>query len=213
MRKLFVLAMAAVAMSFASCGNKNAQQAEAADAATEVSAAEIENATAGLDEQLQAGDVNKFQEALTAAQAKVAQLLQENPEVAKEYLEKVQTYLKDNAEKIKEMVGDNAVVSTAVSSLVEAPAETIISNLQSTLGSVSDAATDKVDEVKQAGQDKIDEVKQAGQDKIDEVKQAGQQKVDEAKQAAAEKVNEAASKTNEKVNDAADKLLKGAGLK
>lgn len=204
MKKTFVLVIAACAMVFASCGNKSAQQGEAAEAQTEIAASEIdlENATTELAAQLEAGDVNKFQEALEAAKAKVSELLQNNPELAKEYLGQVQAFLKENAEKIKSVVGDNAVVSSAVSSLVDTPAENIISSLQGVLGNAEEAASDKVDEAKQAVEDKANELKEAANDKVEE-----------AKQQAADKVNEAAQKANEKVNETADKLLKGTGLK
>lgn len=204
MKKFFVLVVAACAMTFVSCGNKNAQQGESAEAQTEIAASEadLENATTELAAQLAAGDVNKFQEAIEAAKTKVAELLQNNPELAKEYLSKVQDFLKENAEKIKSVVGDNAVVSTAVSSLVDTSADDIISSLQGVLGNVEEAANDKVDEAKQAVEDKANELKEAANDKVEE-----------AKQQAADKVNEAAQKANEKVNETADKLLKGTGLK
>ena len=204
MKKIFVLVMAVCAISFTSCGNKNAQQAEVAEAETEVVAEEdvVQNATADLAAQLEAGDVNKFQEAIEAVKAKAAELLKENPELAKEYLTKVQDFLKENTDKIKALAGDNQLVSTAVSSLVETPAESIVNNLSAALGSVEDAANAKVDEAKQAAADQA----QAAKDAVD-------QKVDEAKQKAADEVNKGAGKVNEKVNEAADKLLKGTGLK
>lgn len=213
-----MMAMAVCAMTFASCGNKAAQN-ETAEG-TEVETVDLENATAELAAQLEAGDVNKFQDALTAAQTKVAELLENNPEQAQQYLETVQNYLKENAEKVTSLVGDNEIVKTTVNTLVETPAQSIISNLKSVVGTTENAANtavqgaaDQVDAAKQAAQDQVDAAKQAAQDKVDEAKQAAQDKVDEAKQAAADKVNEGASKVNEKVNEGANKLLKGAGLK
>ncbi|MBP3790195.1 MAG: hypothetical protein J6I52_11335 [Prevotella sp.] len=217
MRKLFLMTMAVCAMTFASCGNKAAQSENAE--ATEV-ADSLNDATTELAAQLAAGDVNKFQEALTAAQAKVAELLENNPEQAQAYLEKVQNYLKENAEQVKSLVGDNEIVSATVNTLVETPAQSIINNLKSVVSTTEDAANaavqnanDQVDAAKQAAQDKVDAAKQAAQDKVDAAKQAAQDKVDAAKQAAADKVNEGANKVNEKVNEGANKLLKGAGLK
>ncbi len=215
--------MAAVAVFFVSCGSKNAQQAENAEAQTE-EVVNVEEATAELAAQLEAGDVNKFQEALDEAKAKAAELLKENPEQAKQYLEGVQNYLKENTEKIKELAGDNELVNTAVNTLVETPAESILSNLQTQLGNVEDAANakvaeqqaaaeQKVEEGKQAVENTVNDVKAAAQQKADEAKAAAQQKADETKHAAANKVNEAASKANEQINKGADKLLKGAGLK
>lgn len=207
MRKLFMMAMAVCAMSFASCGNKAAQSEATADQAGVE--AIVENATTELAAQLEAGNLEKFQEALAAAQAKVAELLENNPEQAQEYLEKVQNYLKENAEKVQSLVGDNEIVKTTVSTLVETPAQSIINNLKSVVGTTEEAANAAV----QGAVDQAEAVKQAAQDKVDAVKQDAQDKVDAAKQEAADKVNDAANKVNEKVNEGADKLLKGAGLK
>lgn len=215
--------MAAVAVFFVSCGSKNAQQAENAEAETE-EVISVEDATAELAAQLESGDVNKFQVALDEAKAKAAELLKENPEQAKEYLEGVQNYLKENTEKIKELAGDNELVSTAVNTLIETPAESIISNLQTQIGNIQDAANEKaaeqqaaaeqkVEEAKQAVENTANEAKAAAQQKVDDAKAAAQQKADETKQAAANQVNEAASKANEQINKGADKLLKSAGLK
>ena len=76
MKKLFIMAIAAVAFGFTSCGNKNAQQAENAEQVEK--SVNIEDATAELAAQLEAGDVNKFQEALEAAKTKAAELLHES---------------------------------------------------------------------------------------------------------------------------------------
>ena len=199
MKKLFIMLMAAIAMSFASCGNKNAQSADANEAET---ISETENVTADLAAQLDAGDVNKFQEALNEAQAKAAELMKENPEEAKAYLESVQSYLNENIEKVKEVVGDNAIVAATVTALVETPAESILNNLQNVVNEAESAAEAKNEEMKQAAENQVNAAKQAANDKANE-----------AKQAAANKVNEGAQKVNDKVNEGADKLLKGAGLK
>ena len=49
---------------------------------------------------LNGGDATKLQEALTAVKEKIATLIKENPEVAKEYVAKVQDFLKENSDKI-----------------------------------------------------------------------------------------------------------------
>ena len=213
MRKYFVMVMAVCAISFYSCGNKSAQAEATAEETETVAGVDVADATTELAAQLEAGDVNKFQEALTAAQAKVAELLENDPEQAKEYLEKIQNYLKENAEKIQALAGDNQLVSTAVSALVETPAENFISNLKSVVGSAQDSASAAVDAAAQAAADKVDEAKKAAEEQVDAAKKAAQDKADETKKAAADKVNDAASKVNDKVNEGADKLLKGAGLK
>ena len=122
------------------------------------------------------------------------QIAKLDPEVAKEYVTKVQDFLKANADKVKEVVGDNAVVNTLVTSIVEAPAESIINEVQSKLG-----------EVGQAGQDAVDNA-------VDQVKDAAE----DAKQAAEDKVNEQVDKAKEnaakEIDNAADKVKKGLGL-
>jgi uncharacterized protein YbcI len=213
MKKLFFVALATCAICFTSCDSKKAQTEATESESETVASADLENATAELAAELESGDVNKFQEALNAAQAKVAELVENDPETAQLYLEKVQSYLKENTEKIKEVVGDNALVSTAVNTLIETPAESVINNLKAAASSVEEAATDKVDELKEQAQQQNEEAKAAVDQKVQETKAAAEQKVEEAKQAAASKVNEGANKINEKVNEGADKLLKDAGLK
>ena len=210
MKKLILMLMAAFTISFTSCGNKNVQSSDANKAEAIV---DTENATAELAAQLEAGDVNKFQEALNEAQIKISEMLRDNPEQAKAYLESVQIYLKENVEKINEVVGDNAIVATTVASLIETPAESIISNLQNAVNNVETAAEAKNEEMKQAAENQVNEAKQTVDNQVNAAKQAATDKANEAKQAAADKVNEGAQKVNEKVNEGADKLLKGAGLK
>jgi hypothetical protein len=70
---------------------------------------------------------------------------------------KVQDFLKANADKVKEVVGDNAVVNTLVTSIVEAPAESIINEVQSKLGEVGQAGQDAVDGA-------VDQVKDAAEE-------------------------------------------------
>ena len=223
MKKLFFVVMAVAAMSFASCGNKSANQSEAPADSTAVETVDVSDVTAALAAGLTEGDASKLQATLETVKEKVAQLLQENPEQAKEYLTQVQDFLKENAEKVKEVVGDNAVVQTVVSSLVETPAETIVTALQSQLVATDEAgqavvdnaveqANVTVDAVKNAVKEQLNATKQAAQDQADAAQQAAQQKVEEGKQQARDAVNGAAQKTNEKVNEAANKALKGLGL-
>lgn len=209
MKKIFLMMAAVAALSFTSCGNKAAQTEAPAD---ETEVVDLENATAALAEQLEAGDVNKFQEALEAAKQKVTELLTNNPEVAKEYLDKVQTFLKENADKVKAVVGDNAVVQTAVAALTDTPAENIINGLKSQLDATGEAGQAVVDNAVEQVNATGEELKQAIQDKAGELKQAANDKVEEGKKAANDKVNEAANKVNEKVNEAASHAAKKLGL-
>ena len=191
------MVMCACAIGFTSCGNK-AQQAPAdevvaSDEAIDVEAA-IGEATAQLTEQIEANDAGKLQQALEAVQAKIAEILKANPDAAKEYVAKVQDFLKENADKIKAVAGENAAVQAAVSTLTSAPAETIVSGLLQAVDGVKAAGEDAVD----AAQDAVDGVVDAGKDKLKEVNE-------DLKDAAKEKVNEGIDAT-------ADKAKKALGL-
>lgn len=213
MKKVVLMMVAAMAMGFASCGNKSANVAPA-DQTEEATVTETvaDDITAELAAQLEAGDAGKLKEVLETAKEKAAQLLKENPEQAKEYLSSVQNYLKENAERVKAVVGDNIAVQTVVTTLTDTPAETIITGLQSQL----DAAGNVGQEAVNTAQNAVESAQNAGEQAVETAKQAAQDKVEEAKQKANEKVNQAVDdakqKANEKMNEAANKALKGLGL-
>lgn len=211
MKKLFIVFVAVMAMGLVSCGNKSSSQAPA-DETVVASAADVnmDNATNDIAAQLESGDANKLQAAIEAAQEKVAQLLKENPEVAKEYLTKVQDFLKENAEKVKSVVGDNAAVQLAVSTLTDTPAETIISGIQAKLDAVGEAGQQTIDAAQTAGEQVVDAAKQAAQDKVDEAKKAAQDKVNEAQQKANEAVDKAVEDAKKKANEVNEAAIKAA---
>lgn len=192
MKKILFTVMAVAAIGLSSCGNK-AQQAEAVatDSVAVATAAADEAAEATVSElssQLEAGDVNKFQQALETVKVKVAELIQQNPEIAKQYVAKVQDFLKENADKIKGLVGDNATVAAAVSAITDADPANMVNGL---LQSVGDAATEAKDAAVDAANQKAEEAKQAAQDKANEMKDAAKQKASDAVDAAADKTKKA----------------------
>lgn len=192
MKKILFTVMAVAAIGLTSCGNK-AQQAEAVatDSVAVATAAADEAAEATVSElssQLEAGDVNKFQQALETVKVKVAELIKQNPEIAKQYVAKVQDFLKENADKIKGLVGDNATVAAAVSAITDADPANMVNGL---LQSVGDAATEAKDAAVDAANQKAEEAKQAAQDKADEMKDAAKQKASDAVDAAADKTKKA----------------------
>ncbi len=200
MKKILLAVMAVAAIGFTSCGNKT-QQAEAVDSVAIVDSLASAAAQADIDAisaLLNGGDATKLQEALATVKEKIATLIKENPEVAKEYVAKVQTFLKDNADKVKAVVGDNAAVQTAVSAITETEPADIVNGF---LTSVGDAAT----EVKDAANQQVDAAKQAVEDKANEVKDAADKKVQETKDAAKQKANDA-------IDNAAKDVKKGLGL-
>ena len=190
MKKIVFAVMAMVAIGFASCGNKT-QQAEAVDSAAIVDSLASAAAQTDIDAingLLEAGDASKLQEALATVKEKIATLIKENPEVAKEYVAKVQDFLKENADKVKSVVGDNAAVATAVSAITEAEPASIVSGFLNTVG---DAATDAKDAAVGAANQAVDDAKQAVEDKANEAKEAAEQKVQDAEDAAKQKANDA----------------------
>ena len=204
MKKILLAVMAVAAIGFTSCGNKT-QQAEAVDSVAIVDSLASAAAQADIDAisaLLNGGDATKLQEALAAVKEKIATLIKENPEVAKEYVAKVQTFLKENADKVKAVVGDNAAVQTAVSAITETEPADIVNGF---LTSVGDAATEVKDAAVDAANQQVDAAKQAVEDKANEVKDAADKKVQETKDAAKQKANDA-------IDNAAKDVKKGLGL-
>jgi len=175
MKKILLAVMAVAAIGFTACGNK-AQQGEATDStAVEVNVAdeEADAAIAALTSNLETKDASKFQQALDAVKAKIAELIKTNPEAAKQYVARVQTFLKENADKVKAVVGENAAVAAAVSAITDVEPDKVVSGL---LEQVGDAATEAKDAAVDAANQKVDEAKQAATDKANEVKDAAKEK-------------------------------------
>ena len=212
MKKIVFAVMAVVALGMTSCGNKT-QQAAPVDSVAIVDSLAEDAATGIIDQlkaQLEAGDASKLQEVLTAAKDKVAELVKQNPEVAREYVAKVQNYLKDNADKVKAVVGDNAAVQAAVSAIADVEPEAVVNGL---LQSVGDAATDAKDAAKDAAAGAVEAGKTAVEEKASEVKAAAQQKVDDAKAAVQQKADETKAAAKQKANEAVDNAAAAAKQK
>ena len=192
MKKIILAVMAVAAIGFTSCGNKT-QQGEATDStavAVNTADEEADGAIAMLSANLEANDASKFQEALEAVKAKIAEFIKSDPEAAKQYVARM-GFLKENADKIKSVVGDNAAVAAAVSSIADIEPAKIVDGV---LEKVGDAATDAKDAAVDAANQKVDEAKQAATDKANEVKDAAKEKASGA------------------IDDAANAAKKGLGL-
>ena len=204
MKKIVFVVMAVAAIGLTSCGNKT-QQAEAVDSVAIVDSLAGAAAQGDIDAisaLLNGGDATKLGEALAAVKEKIAKLIKENPEVAKEYVAKVQNFLSENSEKIQAVVGQNETVQVAVNALTEAEPDDIIKGF---LSSVGDAATEVKDAAVDAANEQVDAAKQAVEDKANEAKEAADKKVQETKDAAKQKANDA-------IDNAAKDVKKGLGL-
>ena len=181
MKKIVFAVMAMVAIGFtASCGNKTQPAEVAVDSAAIVDSLASAAAQGDIDAisgLLDGGDATKLQEALAAVKEKIATLIKENPEVAKEYVAKVQDFLKENADKVKALVGDNAAVASAVEAVTSIEPDKVVSGF---LNTVDSAATSAKDAAVDAANQKVDEAKQAVEDKANEVKDAAKQKANDA---------------------------------
>ena len=183
MKKILLAVMAVAAIGFTTCGNKT-QQADAETAAVD-SVAIVDSIAQGaaqetidaLSADLEANDVSKLQATLESIKAKIAEIVKNNPEVAKEYVVKVQTFLKENADKVKALVGDNAAVAAALSAVTDIEPASVVNGL---LEQVGDAATEAKDAAVDAANQKVEEAKQAAADKANEAKEAAKEKANEA---------------------------------
>ena len=191
MKKILFAVMAVVAIGFTSCGNKTQASADEVDSAAIVDslAAEAANISiSALSEQIEAGDASKLQAVLETIKTKVAELIKTNPEVAKEYVEKVQNFLKENADKVKALVGDNAAVAAAVSAITDIEPENVVNGF---LQSVGDAATEAKDAAVDAVNEQVDAAKDAAEQKAEEVKDAAKKQASDAIDGAADKTKKA----------------------
>ena len=183
MKKILLAVMAVAAIGFTSCGNKT-QQADAETAAVD-SVAIVDSIAQGaaqetidaLSADLEANDVSKLQATLESIKVKIAEIVKNNPEVAKEYVVKVQNFLKENADKVKALVGDNAAVAAALSAVTDIEPASVVNGL---LEQVGDAATEAKDAAVDAANQKVEEAKQAAEEKANEAKEAAKQKANEA---------------------------------
>lgn len=205
MKKFFMMAMAVVAMTFASCGNKTEKPVEevidSVAVLTEEANAAAEDAISQLSATLESKDASALQTALEAIKAKVAEFIAINPGIAKEYISKVQNFLKENADAVKAVVGTNATISGLVDGIAALPTESVEALTGATdalkaLGIdasnfVKDAASDAVD----AAADAVEGAKDAAADAVEGAKDAASNAVEGAKDAAGKAVDNAADAT------------------
>ena len=194
MKKILFTVMAVAAIGFTSCGNKAGQQAAEAEAVDSVAIVDsiasgvAQETITALSSNLEAGDASKLESTLKDIKSSVAVLIKDNPKVAKEYIVKVQNFLKENADKVKTLVGDNAAVNAALAAVTNIDPANVVNGL---LEQVGEAATDAKDAAVDAANEKVDEAKQAAEDKANEVKDAVKQKIEDEKAAAKQKAGEA----------------------
>lgn len=231
MKKIFMMAIAAVAMTITSCnGNKNTAPVEEAIDSVAVLTEEANNAaeefTSNFAGLLESKDLPSIQGLLETVKTKIAEYIGKNPEVALSYLGKVQSFLKDNAETIKAVVGSNAAISGLVSNITNIPTESVQTLLGASeaLGAlgvdtkslVTNAAENAVegaiDNAKEAVDNAAGAVKDAAAEAVQGAKDKAADAVQDAKDKAADAVQGAKDKAADAVDKGADAVKKGLGL-
>ena len=188
MKKVLFMAVAAAALTFTSCDpNKTNANQEGVDSTLTEVVDEAEALTNGLNEALEANDASAVEKALATVKEKLGSL---DLEKGKEVLEKVQAFLKEHADKIKGLVGGNAIAAGLLDNLTNLKPEGLEA-LAATPENVGEAAKDAVNDAKDAAVEK------------------GKEVAADAANKAAETVNDAANKA---VDKAAEGVKKGLGI-
>ncbi|MCH3982749.1 MAG: hypothetical protein LKE41_12805 [Prevotella sp.] len=231
MKKVFLLAMTALAMTFASCGNKANPSANGTDTPTDTVAVlskateqTADSLTTALSSQLTSKDAKTMTATLAGLQVKYAELVKAGKlEEAKGYAVKIQAFLNQHAEEIQNVAAGNTTIASLVEGIKNLPtkatttAEEAAAAVKSDVQTLATTAADKaVTDVKAATVDKANEAVNKANDAVNNAKKEAEakanEKVNNAKKKANDAVNKAANKANDAVNKAADKAIKGLGL-
>ncbi len=203
MKKLFFMALACVAMGFASCGNKTTENAELADTTAVDSVMDADAIVSALSEKLQANDPAALAALSQQAQQTIADLIAKgDTALAKEYASKIKEFVNTNADKIKEVASGNETINGLVKT-VQATSVTDLANQAA--AAIKADATQAANDVKDAADQKVEETKEAAKAKVNE-------KVNESVDAAKNKANEQIDAAKNKANEATNKALNKIGL-
>ena len=204
MKKIIFAVMAVAAIGFTSCGNKT-QQGEAIDSVAvmdSLAQSEADGVIDALKAAIEGKDAGLLNDILEQCKTKAAELVKQNPELAKEYVAKVQSFVKDNEASIKEAFAGSAAAAAAVTALTSEEAADGLSAAIDKL--VNDAA-----EVKGAAEDaanaQVDAAKDAANKQVDAAKDAAKKAEENAKDAAKKEANKA-------IDNAAANAKKSLGL-
>ena len=221
------MAFVAAGLTFTSCDNKAKAPApeeettviEGADEALINDAnAAADEIIAGLTDNIEKKDVSAIETALNTVKEKVSEFLAKNPEVAKEFLTKVQSFIAENKEKITAVIGGNAAVASLMDGITAIPSETVeqltgATDALKALGiDVLGKTTDAVEGAKDSASDAVDNAKDAAAGAVENVKDAAAGAVESTKDAANKAVNDAKEKAGDAVDKAAGDAKKALGL-
>lgn len=212
MKKVFLMAMAAIAFIFAGCENKktspNDNQTDTTIVMDESADATADSLTSELDVQLAQNNTDAVQATLTSLQNKYAELVASGKlDTAKAYAAKIQQFLNDNAEKIKAAAANNATIAALVSGIQNLPT-TAEATAEQAEEAVKNNAKDMMKKAEHETNKAIDKAKQEATKATDKANA----QMNEAKDKTGKALDKSAEEANTKVNQARGKIRKGLGL-
>ena len=190
--------MAVAAIGFTSCGGNKTEQGEAVDSVAlidSLSEEAIQETLDTLNGVIDAKDADKLKEVLEDSKAKVAELVKQNPELAKAYVAKLQKFLKENKDKVSEFAGKTAGTQDAIDAIISDESE-------DGFGGLIGALEDKAEAAKDNAETAANQAKEA-------TKAAAKKQVEDTKAAAKEQANKAIDNA---AKNAANEAKKSLGL-
>ena len=230
MKKVFLFA-AAMALTFASCGQKTqsnsadsdstaSELVEGTDASSDDAAtaalsdeekAQVNEVCSDLKSSFEKKDGNAAIAALAKAQTVYKSLVAQGKlDEAKAYGAAIKNFVSSNVEALQNLAEGNVTISNIVEGVKNLPtsAETTAAQAKAAADAAADALKNAPVAVRNAAENAANQAaenaKTAAQNKVNEEVN----KVNEAKQKAANKVNEAHQKAHDAINEAANKTLK-----
>ena len=215
MRKIFYASALFVAAIAVGCGNNqkpaadangvtdSLEQMDTTGVAASVSESEVkENIASGINNlktMIENKSASDFTAKLTEVQNNIQQLVQKDPEAAKQYVAQLQEFLKQNSASIKTYAGEQA--NGLVNALVNTPAPSIVDALSK--------GNSDIDKLSSDVQKAADDINKAKED-ISRAKEEGKKALDEAVQAKKEEVrNQVQNAVDSKKQEAAKAIDKG----
>ena len=198
MKKILLAVMAVAAIGFTSCGGNKTEQGEAVDSVAlidSLSEEAIQETLDALNGVIDAKDADKLKEVLEDSKAKVAELVKQNPELAKAYVAKLQKFLKENKDKVSEFAGKTAGTQDAIDAIISDESEDGFGGL---IGALEDKAETAKENAEAAAKKQADDAKAAAKKQVEDTKAA-------AKEQASKAIDNAAK-------DAANNAKKSLGL-
>ena len=180
MKKILLAVMAVAAIGFTSCGGNKTEQGEAVDSVAlidSLSEEAIQETLNKLNGVIDAKDANKLKEVLEDSKAKVAELVKQNPELAKAYVAKLQKFLKENKDKVSEFAGKTAGTQDAIDAIISDESEDGFGGL---IGALEDKAESAKEDAKATANQKVEDAKAAAKKQVEDTKAAAKEQANKA---------------------------------